>query len=116
MNGEDKKTKLSVHMILGASDYSHIKTSASARTGNDGEPVAEKTNLGWVIMPPGQELNSIAMMLTRSTQENYMQLCSLDVLGLSDHLLMSSMAWVRRCYSEKSKNLNKLLIFEALYP
>ena len=30
--------------------------------------------------------------------------------------LMSSMAWVRRCYSEKSKNLNKLLVFEALYP
>ena len=31
-------------------------------------------------------------------------------------LLMSSMAWVRRCYSEKSKNLNRLLVFEALYP
>ena len=33
-----------------------------------------------------------------------------------ENLLMSSMAWVRRCYSEKSKNLNKLLVFEALYP
>ena len=62
-----------------------IKTSASARIGNDGEPAAEKTKLGWVIMSPGQELNSTAMMLTRSTQEDYMQLCSLDVLGLSDH-------------------------------
>ena len=31
-------------------------------------------------------------------------------------LLMSSMAWVKRCFSEKSKNLNKLLVFEALYP
>ena len=31
-------------------------------------------------------------------------------------VLMSSMAWVKRCYSEKSKNLNKLLVFEALYP
>ena len=30
--------------------------------------------------------------------------------------LMSSMAWVKRCYSEKSKNLNRLLVFEALYP
>ena len=30
--------------------------------------------------------------------------------------LMSSVAWVKRCYSEKSKNLNKLLFFEALYP
>ena len=46
MNEEDKKTKLPVHMILGASDCSRIKTSTSARTGNDGEPVAEKTKLG----------------------------------------------------------------------
>ena len=30
---------------------------------------------------------------------------------LGPNLLMSSMAWVRRCYSEKSKNLNKLLVF-----
>ena len=30
--------------------------------------------------------------------------------------LMSSMAWVKRCYSEKLKNLNKLLVFEGLYP
>ena len=85
MNEEDNKTKLPVHMILEGSDYSRIKTCASARIGNDGEPVAEKTKLGWVIMSPGQELNSTAMMLTRSTQEDYMQLCSLDVSGLSDH-------------------------------
>ena len=32
------------------------------------------------------------------------------------NLLKSSMAWVKRCYSAKSKNLNKLLVFEALYP
>ena len=38
----------------------------------------------------------------------------MDVLFISE--LMSSMAWIRRCYSEKSKNLNKLLVFEALYP
>ena len=37
----------------------------------------------------------------------------MDVLFISE--LMSSMAWIR-CYSEKSKNLNKLLVFEALYP
>ena len=29
---------------------------------------------------------------------------------------MSSMAWVKRCFSEKSKNLNKILVFKALYP
>ena len=74
MKEEDKKAKLPVHMILGAGDYSHIKTSASARTGNDGEPVTEKTKFGWVIMLPGQELNSTATltMLTRCTQEDCM--------------------------------------------
>ena len=34
----------------------------------------------------------------------------------NNYVLMSSMAWVKRCFSEKSKNLNKLLVFEALYP
>ena len=36
-------------------------------------------------MSPGKDLDSSPMMLTRSVQEDYMQLCSLDVLGLSDH-------------------------------
>ena len=36
-------------------------------------------------MSPGQELDSAPMTLTRSVQEDYMQLCSLDVLGLSYH-------------------------------
>ena len=31
-------------------------------------------------------------------------------------VLMSSMAWVKRCFSEKSKNVNKLVVFEVLYP
>ena len=41
-----------------------------------------------------------------------------DPCGIHEknRLLMSSMAWVKRCFSEKSKNLNKLLVFEALYP
>ena len=30
--------------------------------------------------------------------------------------LLSSMAWVKRCYSAKLKNLNKLLVFGTLYP
>ena len=33
-----------------------------------------------------------------------------------EQALMSSMAWVKRCFSEKSKNLNKLLVFEDLHP
>ena len=85
MDEEDTKAKLPIHLILGASDFSRIKTNTSARVGNDGEPVAEKTRFGWILISPGQELDSAPMMLTRSVQEDYMHLCSLDVLGLSDH-------------------------------
>ena len=43
-------------------------------------------------------------------------LSCMTVRSQMPELLMSSMAWVKRCFSEKSKNLNKLLVFEALYP
>ena len=43
-------------------------------------------------------------------------MCEKMKIGGVEKLLISSMAWVKRCYSEKSKNLNKLLVFEALYP
>ena len=82
---EDIKAKLLIHLILEASDFPRIKTDSSARMGNDDEPVAEKTRFGWILMSQGQELDSAPMMLTRSVQEDYMQLCSLDLLGLSDH-------------------------------
>jgi hypothetical protein len=47
-------------------------------------PVAEKTALGWTIMSPGREINHSFLMFTKSSQEDYMHLCSLDVLGLED--------------------------------
>ena len=35
---------------------------------------------------------------------------------LKKPVLMSSITGVKSCYSEKLKNLNKLLVFEALNP
>ena len=57
MNDEDEKALLPVHLILGASEMSRIKTAEPARVGEDGMPVAEKTTLGWAIMLPGRETN-----------------------------------------------------------
>ena len=68
MNNRDKKALLPVHLILGASDMSRIKTAVPARVGEDGMPIADKTTLGWT-----------------TTQEDYIHLCSLNVLGLEDH-------------------------------
>ncbi|XP_028405809.1 uncharacterized protein LOC114528390 [Dendronephthya gigantea] len=86
MNDIDEKALLPVHLILGASDMSRIKTTVPAKVGNDGMPIAEKTALGWIIMSPGREKNHSYLMFTKSSQEDYMHLCSLDVLGLEDHV------------------------------
>jgi hypothetical protein len=84
MDDVEPKSMLPVHMILGASDYSRVKTTTPAKVGDVGKPVAEKTRLGWTIMSQGREMNHSYLMLTRSTHEDYMELCSLDVLGLKD--------------------------------
>ena len=52
----DSKPYLPIHLILGASEYTGIKTSEPRRVGRLGEPVAEKTKLGWTIMSPGTRI------------------------------------------------------------
>ena len=42
----DTKSELPIHMILGASEYSRIKTDEKPKIGHPGEPVAERTALG----------------------------------------------------------------------
>ena len=53
MDDNDQKKELPAHVILGASDYLRIKTMTKPRIGQPGEPVAEKTQLGWTIISPG---------------------------------------------------------------
>ena len=55
MDNNNQKEELPVHLILGASGYSRIKTITKPRIGLLGEPVAEKTQLGWTIILPGRE-------------------------------------------------------------
>ena len=80
----DNKQQLPIHVVLGASEYAAIKTKTAPRVGSPGEPVAEKTHLGWTIISPGREVDTSPLLLTRSTSNDYEQLCSLDVLGLTD--------------------------------
>ena len=64
MEDNDKKAQLPVHLILGASEYTQIKTRTSPKIGNPGEPIAELTQLGWTIMSPGKEVDLANMLLT----------------------------------------------------
>lgn len=84
MLDHDRKPKLPIHLILGASDYMRIKTGERPRIGKIGEPVAEKTRFGWTIIAQGEEIDYTAMLLTQASQSDYEELCRLDVLGLAD--------------------------------
>ena len=80
----DKKNQLPVHVILGSGEYARIKTQSKPQVGNDGEPVAELTKLGWFVMSPGAEFDQKTMLLTQTSQSDYEDLCRMDVLGLAD--------------------------------
>ena len=73
-----------MHLILGASDYTKIKTETAPRVGALGEPIGEKTKLGWTIMSPGKEVDLSPMFFTQTSHVDYDELCELDVLGLAD--------------------------------
>ena len=45
MDDEDTKQELPIHLILGASEYSRIKTQTKPKIGKAGEPIAELTSL-----------------------------------------------------------------------
>ena len=67
---DDTKAELPVHIVLGASNFSKIKTNMPARTGKTGEAVAELTKFGWMIILTGKE-NHSNVYLTQSTTHNY---------------------------------------------
>ena len=79
----DEKEELPIHVVIGASEFGKIKTNEPARVGKIGEPVAELTKLGWILMSPGHEIQT-KMYLTQSACQDYERLCKLVVLGLQD--------------------------------
>ena len=84
MNDNDKKSNLPIHVILGASDYSKIKTATNPKIGQPLEPIAERTTLGWIMMSSGCEPNLAHTYLTGTSGADYQELCNLDELGLED--------------------------------
>ena len=62
MNDMDKKTKLPVHLIFGASDHTKMNFQGMPRIGQLGELVAELTRFSWVLMSPGKEAKTNKLM------------------------------------------------------
>ncbi|XP_028416198.1 uncharacterized protein LOC114539993 [Dendronephthya gigantea] len=81
---EDPKEQLPIHLILGVGEYSKIKTSSRQKVGVPGEPVAELTKFGWILLSPGQGIDLSQMFLTQTSSVEYDELCRMDVLGLAD--------------------------------
>lgn len=80
----DTKDQLPKHVVLGSGEYARVKTETKPQIGQDGEPVEEKTKLGWFITSPGSEFDHNMMLLTQTSQSDYEDLCRLDILGLAD--------------------------------
>lgn len=85
MHDVDTKSRLPVHIILGAGEYTKLKTTSAPKIGEPGQPVAKLTRFAWTIMSSGKEpLDVTNMLLTQTSHADYEELCRLDVLGLAD--------------------------------
>ena len=86
-----QEDSLPIHAILGVRDYAHIRTGKMIK-GNDNEPMAEETILGWTLMGAIQDQKSnqqhsmanLMIEQPRSVHDEFKQLYDLDVLGIKD--------------------------------
>ena len=87
---DTQEDKLPVHVILGTSDFQRIRTTEPLVLGPDPnhDPVAEFTMLGWTLSgrTGGNEVQAEKSLLMNSTKDEFEQMCSLEVLGLSDEV------------------------------
>lgn len=85
---ETNMDQLPIHIILGVGDYQRIRTAEPPILGNDpdNDPGAEYTMLGWILSGKiiSAEGEGEKLFFTKTGQKEFEQLCSLDVLGLTD--------------------------------
>ena len=79
MDDYNEKDTLPVHLILGANEYAKIRTNENLRVGKTGEPVAEHTRFGWVLMSPREDEVSLACLAVNSAAD-YENCSALDFL------------------------------------
>ena len=47
------QSRLPMHLILVAREYAKLRTESAPKIGEPGEPVAQLTKFGWIMMSPG---------------------------------------------------------------
>ena len=65
------KIELLINLILGASEYTRIKIQEMPRLGKPGEPAAELTRFGWVLMSPGKEVELSKLIVIKTSTDDY---------------------------------------------
>ena len=55
MEDDDKKPELQIHVVLGPYSFCKIMMKKEPMVGGSGDPVAEITKFGWMLMSPGSE-------------------------------------------------------------
>ena len=73
-----------MQVIVGVNEYTKIKTQKRPRVGLPGEPIAEITKLGWVILSPRKENTSTNIFFTKTSLHDCEKLCSLDCFGIEE--------------------------------
>ena len=64
------RDQIPVHVVLVASEYASVKTSYAQKVGQPGQPVVEKTLLGWTAMSPGRKDSDGPVLFTQSTSND----------------------------------------------
>ena len=69
MDDVGEKAKPPVHLILGATEFSKIRTRERLRVGRCGDPVAEYSRFGWTIMSRGadQDLSPVYLAVNSNS-------------------------------------------------
>ena len=78
-----------MHIILGISDNTRIKTQERPIVGIEDEPIAELMKLGWVFVFPVCNSEIPNKLSPKTSKHDYENLCSLDCLGIENNHVKS---------------------------
>lgn len=84
MDHNDTKPELSIYLVLGASEYARVKMTTSPKIAPSGQPITEKTTLGWTIMSPVREHEASTTFLTQASSMGLEELSQIEIPGLTD--------------------------------